>query len=449
MATIATIINFCTIDAKFIGHCIRRVAPFSTRVLVPHGDHLFDGTPEDLSCIDRIAATHPEADFLRFRYHHDITQAVGAPFWHNFARWTGFQQLDDGIDYILFLDSDELVDTERFREFVYRSGYDQYDYLYLATHWYWREPRYRARQLEDSPLLVRRSVLKKNIIFHDHERSVVAALPNGVRMVEGMDGQPMVHHLSWVRTESEMHRKVSTWGHSGDVDLTAKVAEEFSRPFNGTDFVHGYAYDEVEPIIELTNEYDTAVQEDWPSTWSLSLEAVDQVDLSPLSGFVAHEPSRKFFLDTDFREHYRLLAHLGGQLQGGLIFDVGTYRGYSALALGYAPANRVVSYDLVDYRELGDEPLPGRIEFCIGDACNDVRLPKADLVLLDTSHDGIYEARFYQHLQQSGFKGLLVLDDIHLNPEMEAFWENISEPKWDATRLGHWSGTGLVDFSRQ
>jgi hypothetical protein len=46
----------------------------------------------------------------------------------------------------------------------------------------------------------------------------------------------------------------------------------------------------------------------------------------------------------------------------------------------------------------------------------------------------------------ANFKGRLFLDDIHLNPAMKCFWNSISETKADITDIGHWSGSGLVDF---
>jgi hypothetical protein len=58
----------------------------------------------------------------------------------------------------------------------------------------------------------------------------------------------MCNHYSWVRTKEEMLRKVTSWAHSNDTNWTALVEEEFSREFNGTDFVHGYQYD----ILEKT-----------------------------------------------------------------------------------------------------------------------------------------------------------------------------------------------------
>ena len=43
-----------------------------------------------------------------------------------------------------------------------------------------------------------------------------------------------------------MLKKVLNWGHKNDKNWSDLIEEEFSRPFNGTDFVHGYNYNIVE-----------------------------------------------------------------------------------------------------------------------------------------------------------------------------------------------------------
>jgi len=43
----------------------------------------------------------------------------------------------------------------------------------------------------------------------------------------------------------------------------------------------------------------------------------------------------------------------------------------------------------------------------------------------------------------------MVLDDIHAFPEMEILWNKLIFNKVDITSYGHWSGTGLVDFSNK
>jgi len=71
------------------------------------------------------------------------------------------------------------------------------------------------------------------------------------------------------------------------------------------------------------------------------------------------------------------------------------------------------------------------------------------LIVLDISHNGDDERKFYKALLEAEFDGFLVLDDIYLqrDGDMRGFWESIEEPKMDLTKMGHCTGTGLVYFS--
>lgn len=64
----------------------------------------------------------------------------------------------------------------------------------------------------------------------------------------------MFHHYSWVRTQDEMLKKVRAWGHKGDRNWVQLVNEEFTGPFRGTDFIHGYTYKSVKPFFDIQLE---------------------------------------------------------------------------------------------------------------------------------------------------------------------------------------------------
>ena len=451
---IATIINFCTIDYKFIGHCIRAVLPFSEMVVVPYADRLFNNTVENRELIETAKRENTAAVFKEFQYHHSITENIGANFWHNYARWVGVASLPADIEFVLFLDADEIVESERFIKFVQDADFTQYDYLYLANYWYFREPIYRARNIEISPVLAKKSIISSDILFLSNERGNFSLLPNGARGVLGMDHKPMIHHYSWVRSKQEMLSKVRTWAHKSDRDWVSLVEEEFSHEFNGTDFVHGYEYDIVEPYIsfESAEDFDQnpnrRIDPDLRRKYGLNRENINQIDLSCFSKYVANLKHRNYFFDVNFKEHYRLTAYLSTLFNNSVIFDIGTNLGYSALALSYNDSNRIISYDIVECRELNHHEELTNIEFVIGDVCQDERALYAPLIMLDTNHDGEFENRFYEFLKENGYRGLLFLDDIHLNQPMMEFWDLIEESKDDLTDLGHWSGSGLVDFSQ-
>jgi len=144
------------------------------------------------------------------------------------------------------------------------------------------------------------------------------------------------------------------------------------------------------------------------------------------------------------REHYRLLMYVSTLFNGEVLFDVGTNECRSAIALSYNKANKIKSYDIVQINP--ENPIIENVEFILGDSTKDEELIHSPFIFLDVDHDGTYENIFYNHLKESGWKGLLMLDDIHLNDDMRLFWNNITEEKYDLTSIGHWSGTGLVVF---
>jgi hypothetical protein len=155
-----------------------------------------------------------------------------------------------------------------------------------------------------------------------------------------------------------------------------------------------------------------------------------------------HDPY--YFHLKSGREHYRLLAYVSTLYNNQIIFDVGTNKCMSALALSYNKSNKVKTYDIV--KLLPQNPVVDNIEYILGDSTKDNDLMNCPLIFLDVDHDGTYENIFYEHLKNINWKGILILDDIHLNDEMKNFWNMIEEKKYDITNIGHWSGTGLVVF---
>lgn len=143
-------------------------------------------------------------------------------------------------------------------------------------------------------------------------------------------------------------------------------------------------------------------------------------------------------------EHYDLLSTLSHEYSGHKIYDIGTYRGLSAVALSSNPRNLVISYDIGYYVEVDR---PKNVEFRIGNFYNDNEMLSSPLIVFDIEpHNGSDERNFVDNLVSVGYKGSVVFDDIHLNEGMEQFWNSITQEKNDLTYLGHWSGTGIVHF---
>ena len=145
---------------------------------------------------------------------------------------------------------------------------------------------------------------------------------------------------------------------------------------------------------------------------------------------------------------YRLYAHLSTLFKGTTILDVGSRTGGSALALSYNEENQVISYDL---QEQGASSIKrDNITWKIQDFREDDTLDydKISIIMIDVDpHDGKQEEEMFEFLEEKGWKGLVLLDDIGPQwPEIEDFWNRITFPKLDVSDVGHMSGTGAVSF---
>lgn len=177
---------------------------------------------------------------------------------------------------------------------------------------------------------------------------------------------------------------------------------------------------------------------------SITNEELDKLDTSNVNDYDMHFDVGCYHGNSG-REHYRLLIYTSHLFENEILFDIGTNACRSAVALSHNTCNRVKSYDIIQV--CPKNPNPGNVDFILGDSTKDVDLISTPFIFLDVDHDGTYENIFYKHLKDSKWKGMLMLDDIHLNEAMKSFWANIEEEKYDLTSKGHWSGTGLVIFT--
>lgn len=183
----------------------------------------------------------------------------------------------------------------------------------------------------------------------------------------------------------------------------------------------------------------------WQIETKLALnDVLNDIDLTYYDKYLIDSVKGQFY-NTCGNEHYRLLNYLCDGKQS--VLDVGTYRGVSAIAM--SSAKQVVSWDVENLLKCN---LPENVTNKVGDILSnyqDISDWKFEIILLDTYHTGEFESEFYQRLIDIGYKGLLILDDIHLNSQMENFWESIYHKKEDWTHVGHYSGTGLVWFENE
>ena len=181
---------------------------------------------------------------------------------------------------------------------------------------------------------------------------------------------------------------------------------------------------------------------------SITNEQLDNIDLFPYSQRINSLEYQQYFMSKSGQEHYRLLAHISQNDDLVDILDVGTLKGCSALAFSVNSKNKVRSFNVGNEFDLNYTPL--NAEFIIDNVLNgnyNSVILGSKYIMLDTYHDGTFEKEFYDYLISINYKGYLLLDDIHLNFEMERFWGSIDKEKYDITNIGHLTGTGLVIFN--
>jgi hypothetical protein len=243
---IAALINYCSNDYRFIKKTIDNVSPFCSQVIVTACDHFFDGTEENRELLDTTYKENPTATFVEYEW----TPQYWTQYWSNMSRLISINQLQDDIDWLLLLDSDEIIDTKLFVDFLQKTKFDKNSYN-LKNYFYFREPIYQSYQTEDSVVLCRRELVNPNVFDIDNEREQYTRInPLNERNVTN-NGIPMVHHYSWVRNKEQMLKKVQTWWHRNDRYWSKLVEEEFSHEFTGVDFIHGYKYKTVENRYNL------------------------------------------------------------------------------------------------------------------------------------------------------------------------------------------------------
>jgi hypothetical protein len=181
--------------------------------------------------------------------------------------------------------------------------------------------------------------------------------------------------------------------------------------------------------------------------------SVEKVDLAPLvqDGTAINWDE---FRGVPGREHYKLLAWLAAKYQGRDIFDIGTHRGASALALSAGSGtNQIYSFDLEHKYPL---PRPANVTYSTDNLMEEAgysqwreKLLGSAFIFLDIDpHEGTRELVFIDKLRQEGYAGFIICDDIWYFKEMrDNFWYKVpGADRVDVTAAGHWSGTGVIRF---
>lgn len=169
---------------------------------------------------------------------------------------------------------------------------------------------------------------------------------------------------------------------------------------------------------------------------------LDAIDLSPEFERAPNNWDKHFFLGVPGREHYKLLAWIGQQLEGSFMCEIGTLWGGGTLAMALNRGNHIYTIDITPHT---CSDLPENVTRIIAGKYYPWHLiAGCTVIFYDAAHEGKEEQEFLDALIAMDWHGMLIYDDIHLNPAMQKFWKSIKLEKQDWTDIGHFCGTGVL-----
>lgn len=267
----AAIVNFCSNDARFLAPCIEQLKKAVSTIIFVVADHFFDQTKEDLDLLYQLFSEKEDVHTIFYPLSSCLLPKTSPKdekhLWASISRTIGFGFLPKNTTHAFFLDVDEIPDGERLREEIEEKRLLSYDFAELGCYWYFRETKYQATTWEATPLFAKKSHLAKKQILHKDERLGTFREGKGKKYSPflGKDEKPLFHHYSWVRSKEEMEKKVVRWGHAQDRDWLPLVTQEFAHPFQGKDFVHGYSFTEIPPLVTLKEPILGPLNKDLPT----------------------------------------------------------------------------------------------------------------------------------------------------------------------------------------
>ena len=247
---IEAVILYSTNDFRFINTCINQLLKCDIKCHIITYSHMWNGTLEDEILLNKTITSYKDNSLVNF-YKIDWEPNKSPWYWEGLGRYLGTQEVSPSSDFILYIDSDEIIDSDIFFEELEKNNFSKYNAIGLYGYWYWREPIYQSTTTEYTGTMVKTELAKqlplmeggRNYYFNSISPQVIIGKKN-----------PIIHHYSWVRTKNEMLNKVKNWGHCNDRQNWVEcIEEEFTHPFNGKDFVHNYEY------IKVNNKFDIKI----------------------------------------------------------------------------------------------------------------------------------------------------------------------------------------------
>lgn len=255
------VIPYCSLHKHFINALIEECSKVSKKIVLVVGSHFLDKSLDDDKKLIEIVEKFPYIFFIKYNSYNielEFSDTHTGNKISTKSRILGFKKammIYEDVEWFLFLDSDEIPDGDKLREFLLTNEISNDKNYIFSTYWYFREPKYQALSIEQNPLLVNINNLKDYYLESSYERMSYLDINFNDRTLPytSDNGTPLFHHYSWVLNKEAMIQKIKYTLKKENHDHYIKlVEEEFSKPFSMKDFIHNYDYKIVENQFNIS-----------------------------------------------------------------------------------------------------------------------------------------------------------------------------------------------------
>ena len=198
MVRIGAVVCFSSDDEVFLNPLINSLHPICNKIIMTYADKYLDGKKQNKYINNRIKKKykHPNIEFMKYEIDFDLQEkSMDSPngiswkrYWIGLARKSAIFELSMQCDWILVLDSDELVDTNLFNQWINNidhASLKNIDVINFDNYVYFWSPKYQAIEYDNSIIMVRPSIIDyENIIINEWERTAYHKfLPDNKKMV--------------------------------------------------------------------------------------------------------------------------------------------------------------------------------------------------------------------------------------------------------------------------
>lgn len=201
-----------------------------------------------------------------------------------------------------------------------------------------------------------------------------------------------------------------------------------------------------------------------------SIELISNSFELDLKDITERLPEPPYYTDVWPGECYNILAGAVKTFNPKVVIDFGTAGGLSALTLKkfLSEDGKVFTFDIIPWQKYPTDPIYPRVVlrrrdffdkrlFQYVEDLSDEKvfekhidiIKEAELIFVDGPKDEVTEKKLLKNFQSVDFKHepYIIMDDIKFLNMLE-IWRSIKKPKIDLTSFGHWSGTGLIHWTK-